>query len=222
MDASGGCWVNCLNEEDLPLMDGTCDACEPDEPQPAGLVCPLCRFAFCVSHADKHSQSTHHQLQVYRPPDPQPDIEPLEHTQTSENRAKREEAAAGEDEDLTLPHGVRKRDTVMVERLKCKEHGQEGSLYCKEDEMIICVVCAVQGEHKEHEIITLKEAYLWQKVSKQMHKCKSYIVIDYISSSFSIFLQLILLEPFIIIVYLIKPIIWQRPLKVNVDLLRQR
>ncbi|KAA0724112.1 hypothetical protein E1301_Tti023468 [Triplophysa tibetana] len=161
MDASGGCWDNGLNEEDLPQMDGTCDACEPDEPQPAGLMCPLCRFAFCVAHADKHSQSTRHQLQVYRPPHPQPDSEP--HAQIPEDGAKGAEAAAGEDEDVTLPHRGRKRDTVTVERLICKEHGQEGSLYCKQDERVICVVCAVQGEHKEHEIITLKEAYLWQK-----------------------------------------------------------
>lgn len=180
MDASGGCWDNCLNDEDLPQMDGTCDACEPDEPQPAALVCPLCRFAFCVSHADKHSQSTRHQLQVYHPPDPQPDSEPLEHARMSENRAEGAEATGGE--DLSLLHGVSKRDTVMVERLKCKEHGLEGSLYCKQDERIICVVCAVQGKHMEHGIITLKEAYLWQKVSNQMHKCKSYIVIDCISS----------------------------------------
>ncbi|XP_051978431.1 tripartite motif-containing protein 44-like isoform X1 [Xyrauchen texanus] len=154
MDASGRCWDGCLNEEDLPQMDGTCDACEPDEPQPAAQVCSRCSFAFCISHAGKHSQSTGHQLQLYCPPDAQP----LTDSQRAEIRAEGAEAAIGEDDHLKG-----KRDMVTVERLKCKQHRQEGSLYCKNDERIICVVCAVQGEHREHEIITLKDAYLWQK-----------------------------------------------------------
>lgn len=73
-----------------------------------------------------------------------------------------------DDEDkeaVAALEGVSKRDTVTVERLCCKEHGQEGTLYCKADEKVICGVCAVQGEHREHEIITLREAYVLQKVS---------------------------------------------------------
>lgn len=136
-------------------MDGTCDACEPDEPQPAAWMCTLCRFAFCPSHADKHSQSTGHQLQPYNTPDPQ--AEALKDCQVSENAAEGVEATNNDE------HKPAKRETVTVERLMCKEHGQEGSLYCKYDQRIICVLCAVQGEHREHEIITLKEAYLWQK-----------------------------------------------------------
>ncbi|KAK2866841.1 hypothetical protein Q8A67_024958 [Cirrhinus molitorella] len=157
MDASRGCWDGHLNEDDLPQMDGTCDACEPDEPLSAAWVCTLCGFAFCLSHADQHSQSTGHQLQPYSPPDPQAESASLKDCQVSENTAEGAEAT-GNDE-----HKREKRDNVTVERLKCKEHGQDGSLYCKHDQQIICVLCAVQGEHREHEIITLKDAYLWQK-----------------------------------------------------------
>ncbi|XP_067292605.1 tripartite motif-containing protein 44 [Pseudorasbora parva] len=149
MDASGGCRDSCLNEENLPQMDGTCDACEPDEPQPAAWVCTHCRFAFCSSHADRHSQSTGHQLHPYCAPEPQP----------SESGAE----AAAAPEEPQIHTGAGKRETVTVERLRCKEHDQEGSLYCKNDQRIICVVCAVQGDHREHEIITLREAYMWQK-----------------------------------------------------------
>lgn len=196
-----------LKHEDLPQMDGSCDACEPDEAQPATQVCHTCSFAFCPVHADRHASSTHHPLVPYN----------CEGTLANglgtntdsrvaggaENEA-RAESAAHEGMALlgvAVANGVKsgdaeeaeearncppeeaeegkgaggaeagpeaeaeagKRDTVTVERLRCTEHGQEGSLYCKPDEKIICVVCAVQGEHRDHEIITLHEAYVWQK-----------------------------------------------------------
>ncbi|CAJ1057415.1 LOW QUALITY PROTEIN: tripartite motif-containing protein 44 [Xyrichtys novacula] len=201
-----------LKLEELPQMDGSCDACEPDEAQPATQVCHTCGFAFCPVHADRHATSTHHPLMPYNHEGAQ--ANGLGRNRDS-NRVEGEEedagakgaAGVGADQEMELlgvamanagVHGgdagnkdvpmeaelgdeaegaeagqeaageAGKRDTVTVERLRCKEHGQEGSLYCKPDEKIICVVCAVQGEHKEHEIITLHEAYVWQK-SRQGH-----------------------------------------------------
>ncbi|RXN06556.1 tripartite motif-containing 44-like protein [Labeo rohita] len=190
MDASRGCFDSCLNEDDLPQMDGTCDACEPDEPQSAALVCTLCRFAFCFSHGDKHSQSTGHQLQPYSDPDPQAESGAQKDRQGSENAAEGAEATSDDEQKPSL--GANKRDTVTVERLKCKEHGQDGSLYCKHDQRIICVVCAVQGEHREHEIITLKEAYLWQKskegidLLERTHEISEKIKAKWVSPDMSI------------------------------------
>ena len=202
-----------LKQEDLPQMDGSCDACEPDEAQPATQVCHTCSFAFCPLHADKHASSTHHPLTPYnhegtqanglgsnrdpRVPDGAEDENEVERgagigvnqaiaalavadADESGDAEERERAKNGMPLEAELGDGAEgaeageeamaageagKRDTVTVERLRCKEHGQEGSLYCKPDEKIICVVCAVQGEHRGHEIITLHEAYVWQKVN---------------------------------------------------------
>nr|XP_020474216.1 tripartite motif-containing protein 44-like [Monopterus albus]XP_020474217.1 tripartite motif-containing protein 44-like [Monopterus albus] len=190
--------------EELPQMDGTCDACEPDEAQPATQVCHICSFAFCLVHAERHANSTHHPLMPYNHEGTQANGPGT--NRDSRIRAEEEEGAEGQgmaplamevdngdaSGDAEARNGAQngwpveaelgdraegaeagqevlaegdagKRDTVTVERLRCKEHGQEGSLYCKPDEKIICVVCAVQGDHRDHEIITLHEAYIWQK-----------------------------------------------------------
>lgn len=197
-------------------MDGLCDACEPDEAQPATQVCRTCSFAFCPVHAERHASSTHHPLMPYDHEETQAsglganrdsragdeaeneagraavmganqrmavlavavanghegdDAEEREGAQNgllleAELGDEAEGAEAGEEAAAAGEAG--KRNTVTVERLRCKEHGQEGSLYCKPDEKIICVVCAVQGEHRDHEIITLHEAYVWQKVNRTL------------------------------------------------------
>lgn len=191
-----------LNDDELPQMDGSCDACEPDEAQTATLVCHKCSFAFCFLHAEGHASSTLHTLAPYNHDNTQANEHGSIKDYCSGGGADGEagiganQRLAGDNIDVITNAGCnrllsglklkpvvceeatgaeagqeasvpadQKRDTVTVERLRCVEHKQEGSLYCKLDEKIICVVCAVQGEHQAHEIITLHEAYLWQKVS---------------------------------------------------------
>lgn len=190
--------ANGLKLEELPQMDGSCDACEPDEAQPATQVCHKCSFAFCPLHADKHTSSTNHPLMPYYHEEAQANGLGTNRgfaNDAIEERADNEgmgeiEAVNGDAEvvqnGVALGHGAEggedgkeaaadlgKKNTVTVERLRCKEHGQEASLYCKADEKIICVVCAVQGEHRDHEIITLYEAYVWQK-SRQGYDLLAY------------------------------------------------
>nr|XP_057931997.1 tripartite motif-containing protein 44 isoform X2 [Doryrhamphus excisus] len=201
MDHKGKPREGAMRLEELPQMDGTCDACEPDEAQLATQVCNTCSFAFCCVHADRHASSRHHLLTPYNHegtqaiglghnrdsgivhgdkeevliglPDAQGQATLADESGDAENSHGskngllmdaefRAEGSEEGQEDIAAGEAV-KRDTVTVERLRCTEHGQEGSLYCKSDEKIICVLCAVQGEHQDHEIITLHEAYLWQK-----------------------------------------------------------
>nr|XP_005304582.1 tripartite motif-containing protein 44 isoform X2 [Chrysemys picta bellii] len=116
--------------DELP-PDGTCDVCEPDEAESAVGVCEECGFSFCQPHAKEHGQkyAAHH----LRGP-----------------ASGRDEAGEGEEAGEEAP---------KLERKKCEEHGQELSLYCKEHEKIICVLCAVTGTHRQHQLITLDEAY---------------------------------------------------------------
>lgn len=212
-------------QEELPQMDGSCDACEPDEAQPATQVCHTCSFAFCPIHAERHASRTHHPLVPYNHEGAQAnglgtntdsrvggdaaegeagaeraagrganqEMAPLgavvangvedgdaEEGQGAQNGVLLGEGAEGAEagQEAMAAGEAGKRDTVTVERLRCKEHGQEGSLYCKPDEKIICVVCAVQGEHRDHEIITLHEAYVWQKVSRTLRTGQVYMLCD--------------------------------------------
>lgn len=70
-------------------MDGSCDACEPDEAQPATQVCHTCSFAFCPVHAESHASSTHHPLAPYN----------HEETQANGLGSNRDSRGGGGDED---------------------------------------------------------------------------------------------------------------------------
>ncbi|XP_077566654.1 tripartite motif-containing protein 44 isoform X1 [Stigmatopora nigra] len=206
MECNGEPLEGVMKMDALPQMDGTCDACEPDEPLLATQVCHTCRFAFCCLHGDRHASSTHHLLTPFKHVGnhakgnnsnllsgfgigvEEECLKVLPNEQNVNPRQAANEDRSGEhmngheSKNHMLMQGAVlgtqgsqngqnhiaakedvKRDTVTVERLRCKEHGQEGTLYCKQDEKIICVVCAVQGEHQGHEIITLHDAYKWQK-----------------------------------------------------------
>nr|XP_056707695.1 tripartite motif-containing protein 44 [Euleptes europaea] len=123
--------------EELP-QDGTCDACEPDEAQGAVQVCQDCAFSFCQLHAEEHGRKyrTHRMTDF---------VGPVGQTPAGSREA------SGED--------PREEEARKLERKKCKEHGEDLSLYCREHEKIICVLCAVSGSHQKHDIITLNDAY---------------------------------------------------------------
>ncbi|XP_072891459.1 nuclear factor 7, brain-like [Hemitrygon akajei] len=40
----------------------------------------------------------------------------------------------------------------------CEEHEEELKLFCKTDKTLICVICAVAEEHREHRFMPIKEA----------------------------------------------------------------
>ncbi|XP_075694133.1 tripartite motif-containing protein 44 isoform X2 [Rhinoderma darwinii] len=128
-------------EETLQLpYDGTCDACEPDEAKEAIVICDDCHFSFCDLHAQEHKQKyAAHRVRDF--------AEPEETTPVEEPETK-----------------TKKRD--LSERKNCPIHKQELSLYCKDDSKIICVLCAVAGDHRQHELITLNDAYQAMKKRK--------------------------------------------------------
>ncbi|XP_040265205.1 tripartite motif-containing protein 44 isoform X1 [Bufo bufo] len=124
--------------------DGTCDACEPDEAKEAVVICDDCHFSYCDLHACEHKQkyAAHRVRDVSDPSPEEEENTPVEEPQTN-----------------TKQSGVTEMKT-------CPTHKQELSLYCKDDSKIICVLCAVAGDHRQHELVTLNEAYQEMKKRK--------------------------------------------------------
>ncbi|GCB66012.1 tripartite motif-containing protein 44 [Scyliorhinus torazame] len=138
------------SDSNLPCMDepppgGSCDVCEPDEAQPALKICDVCCLSFCQLHAREHDAKPsrrQHRLRDFEAASQKPGSQ---QEQQEEETAGNQEAAEG--------------DGKQGERKKCVDHNQEVTLYCKDDEKIICVLCAM-GPHSQHQLITLDEAYL--------------------------------------------------------------
>lgn len=133
--------------------DGTCDACEPDEAKEAVRLCQDCSFSFCPPHAEEHGQKyASHRLTDYVPG-----------ARDQDGAMASEVVGDRERDDTATVNGTsavsKPQDDDPLEKKKCEEHGQDLTLYCKEHEEIICVLCAVTGAHKDHQLITLNEAY---------------------------------------------------------------
>ncbi|XP_069824221.1 tripartite motif-containing protein 44 [Dendropsophus ebraccatus] len=123
--------------------DGTCDACEPDEAKDAVVICDDCQFSYCDAHASEHGQKyAAHRVRDFSASLPEEETTPVEEPET---KTKPSVASGGK---------------------ACPVHKQELSLYCKDDLKIICVLCAVAGDHRHHQLITLNEAYLEMKNRK--------------------------------------------------------
>ncbi|XP_042197596.1 tripartite motif-containing protein 44 [Callorhinchus milii] len=146
--------------DDLP-PDGSCDVCEPDEARTALKVCDTCALSFCQLHAEEHDakpSSSQHGLRDFRAAEAGP-----AGAVTPRSRGEGEEGVPG-NQQQEGPHSGSgsqqdEEEEKKGERKKCPEHNQEITLYCKDDEKIICVLCAV-GPHRQHELITLDEAYV--------------------------------------------------------------
>eukprot|EP00062_Callorhinchus_milii_P019060 gi/632973192/ref/XP_007903032.1/ PREDICTED: LOW QUALITY PROTEIN: tripartite motif-containing protein 44 [Callorhinchus milii] len=148
--------------DDLP-PDGSCDVCEPDEARTALKVCDTCALSFCQLHAEEHDakpSSSQHGLRDFRAAEAGPAgaVTP-QVPGGGRGGGPGQPATGGAPLRLRLRLPTGREEEKKGERKKCPEHNQEITLYCKDDEKIICVLCAV-GPHRQHELITLDEAYV--------------------------------------------------------------
>lgn len=82
---------------------------------------------------------------------------------------------------LTVP-GLKRHQLIEpqkgLEERVCSEHDKPLELFCEDEELCICVLCAYSG-HKSHDVVPFKEAYDWQRI--QLHEAR-YQVQDIIKS----------------------------------------
>ncbi|XP_068062334.1 probable E3 ubiquitin-protein ligase MID2 isoform X1 [Anomalospiza imberbis] len=61
--------------------------------------------------------------------------------------------------DFHQEHILVEVGTGRAEERRCRDHGKLLECYCLREEMCICVLCSITGDHKGHEVITMKEGH---------------------------------------------------------------
>lgn len=74
-----------------------------------------------------------------------------------------EESRTGAGLPESAPIGVAERAPAPVPR--CSRHREELKLYCEEDQELVCLVCGVSQEHRNHTMMCVQEAEQKYRVS---------------------------------------------------------
>ncbi|CAN0123680.1 unnamed protein product [Lampetra fluviatilis] len=57
-----------------------------------------------------------------------------------------------------------------LEERRCRQHRQELILYCEQDKSPVCTVCTIAGEHRGHEVMTIKNAQQTKQEAFRLEK----------------------------------------------------